>query len=384
VIVDHPKLIAGRYRIDSPLGTGGMGTVFAGHDLRLDRPVAVKVLREELHRDAALRRRFEREARAAARLSHPHAVAIYDIGEDEAHDTFIVMERLSGRTLADELDDGPLDERRLRAIAMGVLDALDAAHAEGIVHRDVKPGNILLVDDGEVKIGDFGIATMLDASDRITVVPLGTPAYTAPERLRGFAATERSDLYSLAVVLYEAAAGERPFTGDAPGAIADAVVAGVHVPLGRRRPDLSDAFVAAVERALALDPADRFARADEMRTAIATPTSATVPVTVPVRASRPPTAPAPATAPATATLPAPVRPRLAPTTRAARTLPRAGVVRVVVALVAGVVLVVGVVFLVARGDSSGPVPRSPRPATSAPVPSPLARALDRLEQATQP
>ncbi len=265
MIVDHPSLIAGRYRIDQPLGAGGMGTVYAGHDLRLDRDVAVKVLRDDLTRDPSLRHRFEREARAAARVTHPHAVAVYDTGEDAECDVFIVMERLTGRTLGHEIADGRLDEARLRQVADAVLGALGAAHAEGIVHRDVKPGNILLADDGTLKVGDFGIATFLDAGDTTTRVPLGTPAYTAPERLRGLGATERSDLYSLGVVLYEAAAGVRPFTGDGATAVAEAAVVGTHVPLGERRPDLSPAFVATIERALATDPADRFADAEEMR-----------------------------------------------------------------------------------------------------------------------
>jgi len=236
VITDHPQLLVDRYRLGDVLGTGGMGTVYAAHDERLDRPIAVKVLRRDLAEDPSLRRRFEREARAAARITHPRAVAVYDTGEDDTLETFIVMELLSGRTLAHELADGPLDEERLRAIADDVLGALGAAHAEGIVHRDVKPGNILLADGGTVKVGDFGIATTLDASETTTAVPLGTPAYAAPERLRGLHATERSDLYSLAVVLYEAAAGARPYTGDGPVAVAEAVVAGTHVPLGDRCP----------------------------------------------------------------------------------------------------------------------------------------------------
>jgi len=182
LIVDHdPELLVERYRVGEPLGAGGMGTVFAGHDLRLDRAVAIKLLRPDLARDPSLRRRFEREARSAARVSHPNAVAVYDTGEDAAHDTFIVMELLSGRTLAHEMAEGAIDEARLRAVADAVLAALGAAHAEGIVHRDVKPGNILLADDGVVKVADFGIATSLDTGETTTAVPLGTPAYTAPE-----------------------------------------------------------------------------------------------------------------------------------------------------------------------------------------------------------
>ncbi len=379
MIVDHPQLIAGRYRIDERLGSGGMGTVYAGYDQRLDRDVAVKVLRDDLTRDPSLRHRFEREARAAARVSDPHAVAIYDTGEDDDRDIFIVMERLSGRTLGHELADGPLDEDRLRDVAGAVLGALGAAHAHGLVHRDVKPGNILLTEDGTFKVCDFGIATSLDAGETTTRVPLGTPAYTAPERLRGLRATERSDLYSLGVVLYEAAAGARPFTGNGAVAVAEAVVAGNHTDLHERRPDLSPAFVAAVERALATDPADRFADADEMRAALDRSPSATgtpAPETVPLRP------------PARDTAVLPVR-------RAPRPTPRRLDLRRVI-VVASVVLVLVVVIaiglLVSAGDDA-PTPPTTAPATTpatapAPVgtglPAPLAHALEQLEQATQP
>ena len=388
MIVDHPQLIAGRYRIAETLGRGGMGTVYAGHDLRLDRDVAVKILRDDLTRDPSLRRRFEREARAAARVSHPNAVAIYDTGEDEARDTFIVMERLSGRTLGHELAEGPLDEVRLREVADAVLGALGAAHEHGLVHRDVKPGNILLTDDGTFKVCDFGIATSLDAGDTTTRVPLGTPAYTAPERLRGFSATERSDLYALGVVLYEAAAGSRPFAGDGAVAVAEAVVAGTHTDLHERRPDLSPAFVATVERALATDPAERFADADAMRAAFDTPPStagtstagAPAPATVPLR---PPTRD-------TAILPVPIR-GVRP--------PRRDLRRVVLVAAGLLVLVaaIAIALLVAAGDDTRTTAPTTTPVT-APVtaptttpatvagelPAPLAHALEQLERATQP
>jgi serine/threonine protein kinase len=389
VIVDQPRLIAGRYRIDQPLGSGGMGTVYAGHDLRLDRDVAVKVLRDDLTADPSLRRRFAREARAVARVSHPNVVAVFDTGDDGAHDTFIVMERLTGRTLGHELRDGPLDEARLRAVADAVLGALEAAHAEGLVHRDVKPGNILLAADGTLKVGDFGIATTLDAGDSTTRVPMGTPAYTAPERLRGLAATERSDLYSLGVVLYEAAAGVRPFTGAGAVAVAEAVVGGAHTSLREQRPDLPVAFVAAIERALATEPTDRFADAAEMRAALAGATADAAPATVAVAA----TVPLPRRPSATAMLPPPARsvpstpgrrPRRA---RPTRTFVAAAVLLALVAAIA-VGLVLG------RRDGGPTVPSSTTPTVSAPaapsaggsppLPAALAHALDRLQQATQP
>jgi serine/threonine-protein kinase len=374
-------LLAERYRVGEPLGTGGMGTVYLAHDERLDRAVAIKVLRRDLADDPSFRRRFEREARSAARITHPHAVTVYDTGEDASHHLFIVMELLSGRTLADEMRGGPLAEARLLAVADHVLGALGAAHAQGVVHRDVKPSNILLADDGGVKIGDFGIATSLDPSETTTIVPLGTPAYTAPERLRGLPATERSDLYSFGVVLYEAATGARPYAGRGAEAVAEAVVAGEHEPLSARRPDLAPSFVAGVERALAIDPKDRFADADEMRAALrsrSAPPSASVrptePLTFGVR---------------TAVLTAPKRPEgavLQPT--------RGPRWRWAVALLAVVLLVIAVVMLAVRDDSpptASPVSTTALSAeppvvtvTSAPVPESLARAIDRLEEATQP
>jgi serine/threonine-protein kinase len=386
VIVDHAGLAAGRYRIDERLGRGGMGTGFAGHDLRLDRDVAVKVLRDDLGHDPALRRRFEREARSAARVAHPHAVAIYDTGEDSDHDAFIVMERLSGRTLGHELAEGPLTDARLREVAGQVLGALAAAHREGIVHRDVKPGNILLADDSSVKVADFGIATTLEGDDTSTAVPVGTPAYTAPERLRGLAATPCSDLYSLGVVLYEAAAGVRPFRGEGASAVVEAVVAGTHPPLAERRPDLPPAFVAAVERALATDPAARFVDAESMRAVLTGTATAAVAVTVPL--------PAPS---ATVVLPAPPAPPTREPERRAPTPPirrRLGRAPILLAALMVVLVAVAVVLLVTRNDDSSAPPASTAPSTApaptaAPangpaVPAPLARALDRLDQATRP
>jgi serine/threonine protein kinase len=351
LIVDHPELLAERYQVGARLGAGGMGTVFAGHDLRLDRAVAIKLLRRELARDPAVRRRFEREARSAARVSHPNVVAVYDTGEDARRDAFIVMELLTGRTLAHELADGPLDEQRLRDVAGGVLAALAAAHAEGIVHRDVKPGNMFLTDDRAVKVGDFGIAISLDTGETTTAVPLGTPAYAAPERLRGLPATVRSDLYSLGVVLYEAAAGTRPFSGDGPSAVAEAIVRGDHEPLGHRRPDLSPAFASAVERALATDPETRFADAAAMRDAL---TASPVPDTVAL-----------ASPTETAILPRPLRaPRVAPRRRF-----DARVFALAATIVAALLIVVVVLVVRSADDGATPPPSTAVPTTVAVAPS---------------
>ncbi len=191
------------------LGRGATGEVLDGHDLKLDRPVAVKMLRADLAADATARDAFVREARAAAGLAHPSVVAIYDTDAVDGV-PYIAMERLPGRTLADEISRGPLDAGTIRAIATQVLEGLQAAHAAGIVHRDLKPGNILLTESGDAKVADFGIAKSLD-DDHTTGVVVGTAAYIAPERLAGAKATPQSDLYSLGVVLYETVTGECPF-----------------------------------------------------------------------------------------------------------------------------------------------------------------------------
>jgi serine/threonine-protein kinase len=197
---------------------------------------------------------------------------VYDTGEHDGL-PYIVMERLPGETLADRIAAGPVDPVWLRQVACEVLDALATAHAAGLVHRDVKPGNILLTADGHAKIADFGIAKSLEgSSDTLDLTGtgqlLGTPAYLPPERLDGALATARSDLYSLGVVLYEALAGVRPFPGDTPLATARAVVAGDFRPLRELRPDLDPTLVATVERAMATDPDRRFASAGAMAAAL--------------------------------------------------------------------------------------------------------------------
>src|SRR5947207_9914917 len=269
-------LIGDRYELGPLLRRGGMADVHAGVDRRLGRDVAIKLLRPDMAERDDVRLRFESEARAAARLSHPNAVSVFDTGEHEGQ-PYIVMERLPGRTLADVIADGPVAVSWLVPVATGVLSALGAAHAAGIVHRDVKPGNILLTDDGTAKIADFGIAKSAElASDAaggtvdltLTGQLVGTPAYLAPERLAGAPATFLSDLYSMGVVLYEALSGDKPFTGASFIAVAQAVQNGSHTPLSVARPALDPAVTAAVERSVECDPSGRFASAEEMAAAL--------------------------------------------------------------------------------------------------------------------
>jgi hypothetical protein len=265
--VGTDTLLAGRYRLGALLGSGGMADVYDAVDERLDRPVAVKVLRPAMAAQPDVRRRFEAEARAAARLSHPNVVAVFDTGVDGTT-PWLVMERLPGETLADRIRGGALDAEWVRRLAGDVLGALAAAHAAGIVHRDIKPGNILIGADGCAKVADFGIAKSLEVADDDTHTVsgqlIGTPAYVAPERIDGEPATVRSDLYALGVVLYEALGGRRPFGGTTPMSIAYAVRHGDVEPLSSLRPDLPAPLLAAVERAMARDPARRFASAADM------------------------------------------------------------------------------------------------------------------------
>ncbi len=203
-------LLGGRYELRGVLGRGGMAEVRDGWDTRLHRAVAIKLLHPGLIAQADTRMRFAAEARSAAALSHPNVVAVHDSGEH--HGTpFIVMERLSGRSLADQIACGPLAQPLVRSILDDVLSALAAAHAAGILHRDIKPANILLTDLGHTKVADFGIAKSAETTHTMTGQIVGTMAYLTPERIAGRRATVSDDLYALGVVGYEALTGRRPF-----------------------------------------------------------------------------------------------------------------------------------------------------------------------------
>ena len=252
-------MLADRYQLTRIVGRGGMGEVWAARDIRLGRDVAVKRLSPHLASEPGVRERFDVEARAAAGLNHPNVVAVFDSGEHEGI-PFLVMELLPGRTLADELVDGPLDPARARQVGGEVLAALAASHAAGILHRDVKPGNVLLGADGAVKVADFGIAKSTEALDLTTTGTIvGTAAYLAPERLAGQPATAQADLYAVGVLLYEALSGQKPYAADTPMGLLRAVEAQDPVPLAEARPGLDPSLVAIVERAMDPDPSRRFA-----------------------------------------------------------------------------------------------------------------------------
>jgi hypothetical protein len=263
------RVLAGRYRLDHHIASGGMAEVWAATDQVLDRPVAVKILHSHLGLDAGLQARFRHEAVAAARLVHPAIVAIYDTCHEDGTDA-IVMELVRGRTLRDYLDErGRLDPVEVVHIGAEVSSALACAHRAGIVHRDIKPANVLLSDDGRVLVTDFGIAKVLDEPDLTrTSQLLGTVKYLAPEQVESGPVDARTDVYALGAVLYECLCAEPPFRADNPAALALArlhrdpppphdVIAGVP-------PELDHALVRALKRR----PDDRFATADSLRTAL--------------------------------------------------------------------------------------------------------------------
>ena len=263
-----PTTLGDRYQLLEVVGRGGMGEVWAGRDLRLGRRVAVKLLSPTMATQAGVRERFEEEARSAARLSHPNVVLVFDSGEHEGT-PYLVMELLPGRTLADEVALGPLDSERVRKIGIEVLGALAASHQAGILHRDIKPGNVLLTADGTAKLGDFGIAKSTEGMNLTsTGMIVGTTAYLAPERLAGRPATAQSDVYSLGVVLYEALSGRKPFQADTPIGIMRAVEAHLAIPLAEACPGLDVSLVTTVERAMAKEPAGRFSSAAAMASAL--------------------------------------------------------------------------------------------------------------------
>jgi serine/threonine protein kinase len=263
-----PELLGGRYELRGVLGRGGMAEVRDGWDTRLDRPVAVKLLHPVFTTQPDNRMRFEVEARAAAALNHPHIVSVHDSGE-HAGTPYIVMERLSGRTLADVIAQGPLPQPQVRSILDDVLSALAAAHAAGILHRDIKPANILFSALGDTKVADFGIAKSAGTTHTLTGQIVGTMAYLSADRIAGRPACAGDDLYAVGVVGYEALSGRRAFPQENLVELARAVAEDTPPPLVVLRPDVDPALAAVVERAMARDPGWQFASADEMRAALA-------------------------------------------------------------------------------------------------------------------
>ncbi|NKZ11771.1 serine/threonine protein kinase [Mycolicibacterium septicum DSM 44393] len=259
--------LAGRYELRGVLGRGGMAEVHDGWDTRLSRPVAIKLLYPALAADEVTRRRFENEARAAAALNHPNIVAVHDSGEDNGT-PYIVMERLPGPTLADEIEAGPLSADRVRWVLADLLGALTAAHGAGILHRDIKPGNVLITASGTAKLADFGIAKTNGATHTRVGMVFGTANYLSPQRITGRPASPSDDLYALGVLGYEALTRQLPFERDNPVATMRAVLEQPLMPIGMLRPDVDPALIHVLERAMSRDPAYRFANAAEMRAAL--------------------------------------------------------------------------------------------------------------------
>ena len=245
-----------------------MAEVRDGWDIRLERPVAVKLLHPVFTTQPDNRMRFEVEARAAAALNHPHIVSVHDSGE-HAGTPYIVMERLSGQTLADVIARGPLPQPQVRSILDDVLSALAVAHASGILHRDIKPANILFSASGDTKVADFGIAKSAGTAHTLTGQIVGTMAYLSADRIAGRPATVADDLYAVGVVGYEALAGRRAFPQENLAELVRAVAEGTPPPLAVLRPDVDPALAAVIERAMARDPGWQFGSADEMRAALA-------------------------------------------------------------------------------------------------------------------
>ena len=257
------ELISGRYELEELVGSGGMSNVFRAHDRLLERTVALKILHEQFTRDDDYVERFRREARAVAQLAHPNIVTVIDRGEQDGRQ-YIVFEYVDGQNLKELTAGGPLDPREAIGLALQVARALSFAHERGLVHRDVKPQNVLLNDDGQAKVTDFGIARSLDVHGVTqTGTVLGTSDYIAPEQARGQKVDPKTDIYSLGAVLYELLTGDVPFKGDNFVAVAMRHVNEPPPSVLDRRPDCPLRLDLAIQRAMAKDPEERFGSMDE-------------------------------------------------------------------------------------------------------------------------
>jgi serine/threonine protein kinase len=388
--------IAGRYRLLERLGGGGMAEVYDAVDVRLDRPVAVKFLRDGLAGTPVMVERAEAEARLAARIHHPNVVAVLDAGRVD--DTpFVVMERLPGLTLRDRLRDAPLDEEEIRSIGVQVSRGLAAAHELGVVHRDIKPSNVLAGPRGTWKIADFGIATWLAGDTTLTATGeiIGSAPYLAPERADGRSATPASDIYAVGVLLFEAATGRRPVERDDALATVMAIREGAREPVAAFRPSLDRTLRDAIERALANDPSERWPTATAFADALErSPQVVGTQRIVRIPASQaPPTEPLPST-PETAVLPTAAAASNASAAQADRSAtrterritrrrasPSRALAIVLGAALAATLLLVALTFAFAGTDSpTGPA----RPSFGPAVPDELRTSMDTLHDAISP
>jgi len=288
-VTDEGRVLAGRYRVGALIGRGGMADVHVGTDSRLGRQVAIKILKPQLATDPAFRMRFRQEAQSAARMAHPTIVRVFDAGEETVVDPsghevqlpFIVMEYVDGRLLKDIVHEGPLEPTAAVRIIDGVLTALEYSHRAGVVHRDIKPGNVMITTTGQVKVMDFGIARAV--SDSATTVAqttaiLGTAAYFSPEQAKGETVDARTDLYSTGVVLFEMLTGRPPFRGDTPVAVAYQHVSERPVKPSSLNTRVSPALDTVVMRALEKDRTKRYQSAAEFREEVDLAVSGRLPV----------------------------------------------------------------------------------------------------------
>ena len=275
----EPRVLSGRYRIDEVIGVGGMARVYRGYDLTLERAVAIKILEGPFSSEPAFRARFRLEAQAASRMSHPSIVRVFDAGDPAsgtAHDPseppYIVMELVEGMLLKDIMTQGPVPVEDAVGYVDGILEALEYSHRAGVIHRDIKPGNVMVTDTGQVKVMDFGIARAVTDSSATVVETtrlLGTAAYLSPEQAKGDPIDERTDLYSAGIVLYELLTGQQPFRGDSPVAVAYQHVSEAPPLPSDTMPSVPRMLNAIVLRALAKHPDQRFADATSFRAALA-------------------------------------------------------------------------------------------------------------------
>ena len=281
------RVFAGKYRVESLLGEGGMGRVYRATQLSLDKTVCLKVLRKEVAKDADTQARFQREARAASRLNHPNSIQVMDFGATEQGELYLAMEFIQGRDLQQLLSkEFPLAETRVAHIISQVLEALEEAHTQRVIHRDLKPENIMVAemrgDADFVKVLDFGIAKIQDggAQTKLTQAGLvcGTPEYMSREQARGLELDARSDLYSAGVILYQMVTGTLPFSADNPIGYVTAHLTDVPEPAAKRRPGISKALSDLIDRTLSKNRDERPATAREMREAIAAPERPQFPV----------------------------------------------------------------------------------------------------------